>query len=838
MEPESTASFGYWVRRRRKALDLTQEALARLANCAAVTVKKIETDERRPSRQVAERLADVLRIPPGERVLFLECARGQRSPLRLALGDAPVQAGPPPQRASPSPLPAQLTSFVGRNAEVQAIAQLLRRDEVRLVTLTGPAGVGKTRLALQAAAELLDDYAGRTHFVSLAALAQAELVAPHLCQALDVPLPRHEPAVDVLKAALRPYPRLLLLDNFEHLLGAASLVAELLAAASALKVVATSRERLRLSGEYVLAVPPLPLPDRAALRAGGAGAGWLLEQSAASALFVARGRAARPGLGAQPGDAVAIGEICHRLDGLPLAIELAAAQARVWQPAELLARLEGGRLGVLRGGPRDLPARQQALRRVLDWSHGLLSDQERRLFTRLGVFVGGWTLEAARAMAGRPPDSDSDPVLDVTEVLTQLVEKSLVLREPGPSTRFRMLETVREYALDRLAASGTADAARARHLGYYAALAQAAEAAAYAGQPINACVDQVALEMDNVRAALGWGLAGHAAQAAAELAGSMALFWHIRGQVVEGRRWLEQAVAAVPEPGPARARALTGAGVMAWQQGDYAAAQAQCEASLAIWHALGMPTGSPDDRGLEFSLHVLGHVRFDQRDYAAARELFAESLELSRGLNIEPEITVLIGDLGLVASHLGDYAQARFHYEESVARARRLNDTGTIVDNLIRLGDLARLDGDYERAATYYEESLSLCRATGRQLDLAAALHKLSHVARWRGDHGQAEALLSESLALQREHRNQQGIAECLAGLAEVDAACGEAENAARLFGQAQAILDAIGAPLAPADQTEWEHGIRAARARLETEAFDLAWSAGHTSDVDITGSG
>lgn len=840
MEPHSTTSFGYWVRRRRKALDLTQEALARLANCAAVTIKKIEADERRPSRQVAERLADVLRLSPGERELFLQCARGQRSPLRLALGDEPVQADPPPQPAPPSPLPAQLTSFIGREAEVQAVAELLRCDDVRLVTLTGPAGVGKTRLAVQAAVMLIGDYAGHVHFVSLAALAQAELIASHLCQALDVPLPKHGPAVEALKTALRPHPRLLLLDNFEHLLAgqssmaAAGLVAELLAAAPQLKVLATSRERLRLSGEYELAVPPLPLPDRAALQTAGADAVRLLEQSAASALFVARGRAARPDLGADPADAVAISEICHRLDGLPLAIELAAAQTRVWQPAEMLARLERGRLGILTGGPRDLPARQQTLRRVLDWSHGLLANHEQWLFAQLGVFVDGWTLDAARSVAGGRPDPGSDPDFDVADGLTQLVEKSLVQREPGPGARFRMLETIREYALDRLAASGAADAARDRHMAYYATLAQAAEAGAYAGQPIAACLDQVAPEMDNLRAALAWGLSGHGAQAAAELAASMALFWHIRGQIVEGRRWLEQAAAAVTEPIPARARALTGAAVMAWQQGDYAVAQAKCDLSLEIWRALGAPTGSPDDRGLEFTLHVLGHVRFDQRDYAAAQDLFSQSLELSRRLRIEPEITVLIGDLGLVASHLGDYAAARVHYEESVARARRLDDTGTVVDNLIRLGDLARLDGDDERAATRYEESLGLCRATGRQLDLAAALHKLAHIARHRGDCDQAEALLLESLALQREHRNQQGIAECLAALAEAAVARQDWQSAARLFGQAQAILDAIGAPLAPADQVELEHGVAAARAALGADAFELAWSAGRAASGDI----
>jgi predicted ATPase/DNA-binding XRE family transcriptional regulator len=843
MEPVSTASFGYWVRRRRKALDLTQEALARLSNCAAVTIKKIEADERRPSRQVAERLADVLRILPGERQLFLQCARGQLSPLRLALGDEPVQAAQS-QPVIPSPLPGQLTSFLGREAEVQLVADLLRRVDVRLVTLTGPAGVGKTRLALQSAAELRGDYAGRVQFVSLAALSQANLLAPHLCQALDVPLPRHGPTVEALKTALRTHPRLLLLDNFEHLLiGKASmavtgLVAELLAAAPQLKVLATSRERLHLSGEHELAVEPLPLPDRAALQGAGAKGLHLLEQSAAGALFVARSRAVRPALGAEPSDAFAIAEMCHRMDGLPLAIELAAAQTRVWTPAELLARLESGRLSALIGGPRDLPTRQQTLRRVLDWSYSLLAEPLRCLFARLGVFAGGWTIDAAKAVTGRLPGLTTTSDFDVAEGLAQLAEKSLVQREPGPGARFRMLETIREYAVDRLVSSGTAGDARDRHLDYYAKLAQSAEAGAYAGHPIAGCLDQVVPEMDNLRAALAWGLSGGDAQSAAKLAASMALFWHIRGQVVEGRRWLEQAVAAVLAPVPARARALTGAAVMAWQQGDYAIAQTQCEASLAIWRALGMPTGSPEDRGLEFSLHVLGHVRFDQRDYAGAQELFSQSLELSRGLRIEPEITVLIGDLGLVASHLGDYAQARIHYEESVARARSLNDTGTIVDNLIRLGDLARLDADYERAATQYEASLTLCRATERQLDLAAALHKLSHVARWRGDHGQAEALLTESLALQREHGNQQGIAECLAGMAEVAVGRRESERAVRLFGQAQAILDAIGAPLAPADQVEWEHGMRAARAGLGTDVFELAWSAGHTAGVDSASSG
>ncbi|MCC7362221.1 MAG: tetratricopeptide repeat protein [Anaerolineales bacterium] len=846
MDTERTASFGYWVRRRRKRLDLTQEALARLVGCAAVTIKKIEADERRPSRQVAERLADTLRLAPDERALFLACARGRRSPLGLALEDGPVQAdlSPPAPTASPSPLPAQLTSFIGREAELQAIAELLRGDSVRLVTLTGPAGVGKTRLALQAAAELLDDFAGRVQFVGLAALAQADLIAPYLCQAFNVPLPRHKPELETLKTALQPDPWLLLLDNLEHLLAApdggsaAGLVAELLSAAPRLKVLATSQQRLRLSGEVELALSPLPLPNQAALRAGGAEAGRLLAQSAAGALFVARAQAARPTVKTDQADAIAIGEICRRLDGLPLAIELAATQTRVWRPAELLARLEGGRLAVLTSGPRDLPARQQTLRRVLDWSHGLLADQEQRLFARLSVFVGGWTREAAQAVAGPAVASAVQPDGDVSEGLSQLTEKSLIWREPEPGARFQMLGTIREYALDRLAAAGLANEARDRHLAYYAGLAQAVEADAYAGRPIAACLEQVTPEMDNMRAALAWGLSGHNAQAAAELAAGMTLVWHMRGQIAEGRRWLEQAAAAVTEPVAARARALTGAAVMAWQQGDYGVAQANCQASLAIWQALGAPSGSADDRGLEFTLHVLGHVLFDQRDYAAAKDLFAQSLALSRRLALEPEITVLIGDLGLVASHLGDTAEARRHYEESVARARKLDDAGTIVDNLIRLGDLARLDDDDERAAACYTEALSLCRATDRHLDLAAALHKLAHLARHRGDCRQAETLLLESLALQREHRNQQGIAECLAALAEVHVARGEAEAGARLFGTAQAILEVIGAPLAPADQVEWERGRRTAQALLGDEAFEAASAAGYagrTTPADLS---
>jgi predicted ATPase/DNA-binding XRE family transcriptional regulator len=808
-----TASFGYWVKRRRKALDLTQEALAQQVNCAVITIKKIEADERRPSRQIAERLTVVLAIPAEERDLFLRCARGQVTPLRLPLTTQPVDR---PSQPPPTNLPAAVTVFIGREREVAEVCALLQRAEVRLVTLSGPGGVGKTRLALHAASHLLEGFADGVFLINLAPIRNPELVAPAIAQALGLKESAALPAREVLKTELRHRRCLLVLDNFEHVSAAALLVAELLAAAPGLKVLITSRATVHLSGEHEFSVKALTEPE-------------------AVRLFLLRAQAADAGFKASDDITPTVAEICRRLDGLPLAVELAAARIKLWSPQQLLEKLER-RLPVLIGGPQDAPLRHQTLRATLDWSYELLNDSDRGLLAQLAVFVGGWTLGAAEAVCRDPlPAGDAKspaPHSGVLDPLISLLNQNLIQSaQVEGEPRFTMLETIREYALERLEAGGEAEAVRQRHLRYFMALAESAEASLMAMEDVEGWMRRMMVfEHDNVRAALAWALdEAHAPEAGARLVGALALFWYSHGHLREGRRWFERAAAIVPTQSWIRARALSGVGLMAWQQGDYAVARAALEEGVTLLREAGL--GHADK--LATALHILGHVCFDQRDYGAARLVLEESLTFYKQASIPAEVVEVTSDLGLVACHLGNNREARGRFEAALAYFREHRLIDGIALNLIRLGDLARMDDDYARAAEMFEESLTLCREVGDSLKTACSLHKLGQVARRCGDYARAGALFAESLALQQEQGNKQGLVECLSAFAGLAAATRKPERAAQLFGAAEALLETIGAPLAPADRKEWECDVSGLRAALGAATFSAHWNAGRAWPLD-----
>ena len=758
--------------------------------CALITVKKIEADERRPSRQVAERLADLLLVSPGQRDLFLDCARGLASPLRLALDTRPLDALPESARGR---LPAPVTSFIGRDSEIAQVLERMRRADVRLLTLTGPGGVGKTRLALESAEALLTDFADGARFVDLAAVRDEARLPAAVADALAVRESRDMPLLDTLRGLLRPRQILLVLDNFEHLLGAAPLVSALLAAAPRVKVLATSRAPLRLSGEHEFMVEPL-------------------SPTAAAALFADRA-AAVLGAGIDRSDEPAVSLICSQLDGLPLAIELAAARVRRWPPSALLPRL-ASRLAMLSIGPRDAPARQQTLRNALDWSFDLLSARDQRAFARFGVFVGGWNEAAASAICGHP----------AADSIAALIDQHLIQRAPGgDSMRCGMLDTIREYAQDRLDARGDGADARRCLLAWQVETTERLRTQAFEqGQPGDALA-QIGADMDNIRSSLGWALSGAAIVAGAQLAGAMTMFWFAEGRLVEGRLWLDQACAAHRAPDAIRARALYGAGVLAWQQGDLPAARLRMEACSALWRAAGIT----DERLAADATHLLGHILFDQRLYFEAGRLFEEGRAAFSRLNDELTQNVLRADLGLVAYHTGDSIGARAHFEAALATFRRLGAEAPAGDALIRLGDLSRLSGDDARAEQLYEEGLLVCRGAGARLDAASALHKLGHIARRKGDLAKARDRLEESLRDQREFGNRQGIIECLAAFAGLEAAGGRLERAALLFGAAQAQMDATGLPLAPADQAEWARDAAHAREQLGEAAFADAFTRG-----------
>jgi predicted ATPase/DNA-binding NarL/FixJ family response regulator len=796
-------------------------------------------------------------------------------PSRPTARETPEGAGRPAGQASPGQrLPRPLTSFVGRERELAAVAALLGAH--RLVTLTGVGGCGKTRLALEAAAAAREDFADGVWLVELAAVDDPALVPQAVAAALGVREAPGRPLVESLRAFLQDRVALLVLDNCEHLLsGAAPLVADLLAAALGLRVLATGRAPLRVTGEQECPLNPLALPAPA----GAAGAGRADEVarvagSEAGRLFVERARAVRPDFALTAGDAGAVGEVCVRLDGLPLAIELAAARVKVLPPAALLARLDRP-FALLTGGARDRPARHQTLRAALAWSHALLSPGERVLFRRLAVFAGGCTLESAAAVAGGEGDGD------VLEGVAALVDSSLLRRdEPVAGAvgepRYRMLETVREFAAERLESSGEAPERRRRHAAYFLALAEGVDTG-LRGPARAAWVARLGAEDDNFRRALRWTQGAEAGSAAPglRLAAALCQFWVYRGRQREGREWVE---AALARPGAeartaARAAALCVAGSFAAELGHSTAARARLEASVALWRELG------DARGLARALAWLG-LNTLARDRAAGRALLEEAIALARSAGARWELALALrflgnledrrpagpggaaarpapleesaalfrelGDavgLGVALTGLGgrafregDYAAARASLEEALAHRREGGETLGVAFVLNNLGAVARAQGDLHEAAAYCEESRALAQETGNTALVADSLAHLGHIAQVEGDSDRAAALLVESLRLLLQRGQAEDAApraRCLAGLAAVGAARGHPARAVRLGGAAAALAAAPGGPLHPADRAALDGGLAVARRALASDAWAAAWAEGLTMTLE-----
>jgi predicted ATPase/class 3 adenylate cyclase len=649
----------------------------------------------------------------------------------------------------PTNLPAQPNPLIGRDADAALVVAWLRSD-ARLVTLTGVGGTGKTRLGLQVAADLLDDFRDGVFLVQLAPITDPELVAPAIAQVLQIKTEGDQDVTARLKSVLRDKQTLLVLDNFEQVIAVAPLVSELLAAAAGLKVLVTSRERLHLSGEHDFPVPPLALPPLA--RPGGgrapaiqADALQALSQYAAVTLFIQRALAVRPDFQITVENAPTVAELCVRLDGLPLAIELAAARLRLFTPEGLLTRLTS-RLAWLTGGPRDLPARQQTLRATIDWSYQLLSPQEQTLFARLAVFQGGCSLAAAEAICN--PEGDF-PLLDG---LLSLVDKSL-LRQATPPTdadaepRFLMLETIREYATEKLLAAGEAPTLRTRHLNFFAQFAEEVElrlrSAAYA-----AWLPVCDLEQDNVRVALEWALQGGSlrVEAGLQLGGAWGVYWCQRWRYREGQSWLSDLLAQPEGSGVnrVRAKALWQLGTMSRILGDYATARTSLEASEVLSRAL------QDKHLLARTLHALAVLAYCEGDYTRQQALILESVSLYAEVGDRWDVTQALYGLAMAASALGDLEAARDHYLEALTIFRELDVAGGIGDTLANLAHLAMLTGNEQAAMDYSHESLAHARRTDDPPTIAFALGGLGDLASTQRESAQAIKWYSESLALVR----------------------------------------------------------------------------------------
>lgn len=716
-----------------------------------------------------------------------------------------------------SNLPVSRTGFVGREKEVAAAKERMMRKDVRLVTVTGPGGIGKTRFAIEVANGLIDRFPGGIHFVALSPVSDPVLVAAVIVQTLGLREVGGQPALQILKKSLQESlraPMLFLLDNFEHLIAAAPTVAELLAAGPNLKILVTSRAALHVYGEHEFPVPPLALPDSRSTRSPE-----VLSQSPAVALFVQRAAAAKPGFELNHENAAPVGEICARLDGLPLAIELAAARVKVLSPSSLLTRL-ASRLQLLTGGARDLPERQQTLRAAMDWSYDLLNAAEQKLFRRLSVFVGGCDLEGVEAVC----DTKGDLDLDLLDGMASMVDKSLVqqVERSGGESRFVMLETIREYALEKLTASGEEKLSRQAQAAYCLVLAEE-EATEHGGAESAAWLERCALEHDNLRASLEWLTENGNADWGLRLGTALFRFWEAREYLAEGRDWLGRLLklAGAAPATNTRTRALFAAGVLAGEQGDYASAVALMRESQQTARQLG------DKTGVAVSLNALGLLIRDRGDVPTAQALLEESLLLWRELGDLKAVARALSNLANTCKLQGDYDRARALYAECLSIFRGLGDRTGVGWSLNYQGDAARDLGDFVSARSLYERALAIFWELGDRWGIAGTLADLGNLARELKDYPTAHSLYRESIKIFQELGHKRGIARLLECFACSAAAQGDAERALRLAGAVAALRQQIGVPLIPTEHVKLEGYLETSRQTMSNNAGATVWLQG-----------
>jgi predicted ATPase/serine/threonine protein kinase len=722
----------------------------------------------------------------------------------------------------PANLPVQRTGFVGREKEVAAAKELLLRQDVRMLTVTGPGGIGKTRLALQVASGLVERFKGGTHFVPLSSLGDPGLIASVIVQTLGIREAGGQSPLEILKQNLQDSlcaPMLLVLDNFEHLIQAAPIVAELLAVGPNLKIMATSRAALHVYGEHEFPVPPLALPNSRSVPPVE-----LLSEYPAVALFVQRAVAVKPDFELNLENAPAVTEICARLDGLPLAIELAAARVKVLSPSSMRTRL-ASRLQLLTGGARDLPQRQQTLRAAMDWSYDLLSSAEQKLFRRLSVFVGGCNLEAVEAVCDTKHDLD----LDLLDGMASMVDKSLVqqVEQAKGESRFVMLETIREYALEKLKASGEEALTKRAHAAYCLVLAEE-EATEQSGAEGAEWLGRFALEHDNFRAGLEWLTETGDAEWGLRLGAALFPFWEMREYLAEGGDRLGKLLklAGAAAPTKARARALFAAGVLASEQGQYASADALFSENLDITRQLR------DGQGVAVSLNALAVLARDRGDLAVARSRFEQSLVLWRELDDQKAVARSLSNLANVVKLQGDYPRARSLYAECLSIFKNLGDRTGVAWSMNYQGDVARDQGDFAAARALYEQGLAIFRELGDRWGTAGTLADLGTLAREEGSYPTARSLYRESIILFQELDHKRGIARLLECFA-CAAVQFEAERSLRLAGAAAALRQNIGAPLTPAEKAKLEASLRPARQALTNTAGATAWLEGWAWPVE-----
>jgi predicted ATPase/DNA-binding CsgD family transcriptional regulator len=718
----------------------------------------------------------------------------------------------------PHNLPAQLTSFIGREKDLTYIKKLLL--DAPMLTLIGPGGTGKTRLSIRAANELLDQYPDGVWFVELAPILDSLLVPRTTAIAIGLRDEPQRPVIDALCDYLGEKQMLIILDNCEHLVDACARMADrILHAAPNTRILASSREALGIGGELTYRVPSLGLPDLSHLPPVES-----LDQYEAVRLFIDRATSAVSTFTVTNENAPAVAQVCHHLDGIPLAIELAAAKVRVLSVEQIAKRLDD-RFRLLTGGSRMALERHQTLRAAIDWSYNLLPPDEQVLFRRVSVFVGGWTLEAAEFVC----EDASVKSEDILNLMEQLINKSLVISEEVQhESRYRMLETIRQYANEKLIESGESDALRERHLKYFLDLAEAAEPK-LEGKEQGQWLSQLELEHNNLRAALDWSETGEpGTESGLRLAGALWLFWKIHGYFTEARSRLERLLAKGNDaPAGVRAKGLSALGTMAYDQGDMPNALVYHEEALDLYQELG------DQAGVAFTINNLGCQADRQGAYEQANEYFAEALDLYRELGDSRGMTMVLNNLGNTTRDQGEPQRAADLYEQALVLARQSKDKLLIAFLLSNLGELAHDQGEDGRAIAGFEEALPLLQELGAKHTSSLIKRILGDIARTQGDLVQAASHFHESLKLSRELGDMYSLAQSLTGLARIIAAAGEPQVATRLFASVESLRKAVDLTLPLAERPRYDQELDALRSALGEADFAQAWAAGQRMTLE-----
>jgi predicted ATPase/transcriptional regulator with XRE-family HTH domain len=774
----SEVPFGEWLKRQRNIRGLTQEQLAHQIGCAAITLRKIEGEQRRPSIQIIELLAGTFAIPANERKRFMRYARGESNQTpEESPEDSPWQT----TISTRTNLPAPLTALIGREPALADIGTYLRQKEIRLVTLIGPPGIGKTRLSVEVARQLLGEFAGGTFFVALAPLDDPSLIAPTFLQALGYVESKKLPVEKQLIRSIAEKHMLIVLDNCEHLIqNVATLTSGILSACSRLKMLATSREALRIPGEWLYEVPALTLP-----REGSSIDSDSALQYSALTLFSERARAARRDFVLTADNSKTVAAICTRLDGLPLAIELIAAQMRSFSTKPLLERLND-RVILSANGGRTAPTRHISLSHAIGWSYDLLPLAEQKLFAYLSVFSGGITMPAAESVfskhfAGKP----------VSELLTSLLEKSLLQRSTDSQgeTRFTMLVTVRHFALERLRHLGEEAEIRSSHLDYFLDFAERVNRAIHGPNQLE-WINRAESELDNVRASINWTLQSKNAEAGLRLANRLSFWCIVRGYLRDGIGWLEHALAQ--------------------SQGVSKSSRAAALSNLSGMISMG-----------------------NEGYHREATSLLTESLRLHQELEDDAGIARALNLLGLVVLDEGDYEEAEQLFSRSLAIRRELGDPWSIANTLQNFIGLALIRDDYAGARRFAEETLALFRQAGDQRGIGRELMDLGQIARLEGSLKDATTMLTRALSQLWQIKDQWSLASALENLAGLAYAQRDPERSARLFGVAENLRELIGTPLQTYDRAFYEkHGQPDRKAMRET-ALTTAWAEGRAMTLE-----